>query len=74
MKKTAAESYRLLREACGEHAASQDTCERWFRHFKSGDSEVADTKHGKPSKKAEDVELQTLLFEDESQTQKQIAE
>ena len=33
-KKTAADSYRLLREAYGEHAPSQDTCERWFRRFK----------------------------------------
>ena len=27
LKKTAAESYRLLREAYGEHAPLQDTCE-----------------------------------------------
>ena len=37
LKKTAAESYRLLLEAYGERAPSQDTCERWFRRFKSGD-------------------------------------
>ena len=37
LKKTAAESYRLLREAYGEHTPSQDTCKRWFRRFKSGD-------------------------------------
>ena len=30
--------------------------------------------HGKPSKIFEDVELQTLLNEDDSQTQKQLAE
>ena len=30
LNKTAAESYRLLREAYGgEHASSQDTCKRW---------------------------------------------
>ena len=40
LKKTAAESYRLLREAYGEHAPSQGTCERWFRRFKSGDFDV----------------------------------
>ena len=39
---TAAESYRLLREAYGELATLKDTCEqRWFRRFKSGDFEVA---------------------------------
>ena len=35
LKKTAAESYRLLLEAHSEHAPSQDTYERWFRCFKS---------------------------------------
>ena len=74
LKKTAAESYRLLREAYGEHAPSQDTCERWFRRFKSGDFDVADKEHGKPQKRYEDVELQALLDEDDSQTQKQLAE
>ncbi|EGI68421.1 Mariner Mos1 transposase [Acromyrmex echinatior] len=73
LKKTA-ESYRLLREAYGKHASSQDTCERWFRRFKSDDFDVADKKHGKPSKRYEDVELQALLDEDDSQTQKQLAE
>ena len=50
LKKTAAESYRLLREAYGEHDPSQDICERWFRRFKSGDFDVTDKEHGKPSK------------------------
>ena len=49
-KKTAAESYRLLREAYGQHAPWQDTCEPWFRRFKSGDFEVVDKKLSKPSK------------------------
>ena len=47
LKKTAAEPYRLLRRAFGEHAPSQDTCKQWFQHFKSGDFEVADKEHGK---------------------------
>ena len=37
LKKTAAESYRLLREVYGEHAQSQDTRGEWFRRFKCGD-------------------------------------
>ena len=37
LKKTAPESYRLLREAYGERGPSQDTCERWFQRFKNGD-------------------------------------
>lgn len=74
LKKTAAESYRLLREAYGEHAPSQDTCERWFRRFNHGDFDVADKEHGKPPKRYEDAELQALLDEDDAQTQKQLAE
>ena len=76
LKKTAAESYRLLRDVYGEHASSRDTCERSFRRFKSGD---LDTKlegrqeTWKTAKKFEDVELQALLDEDNSQTQKQHA-
>ena len=42
LKKTAAESYRLLQEAYGDHASLQDTCERWFQHFKSGDLDVVE--------------------------------
>ena len=42
--------------------------------FKIGDFDVADKEYGKPLKKYEDVELQALLDEDDSQTQKQLAE
>ena len=45
LKKTVAESYRLFREAYGEHVPSQDTCVRWFQRFKSGDFEIADKEH-----------------------------
>jgi len=74
LKKTAAESYRLLEEAYSEHAPSQKTYERWFQCFKIGEFNIADKEHEKPSKKYEDVELQALLDEDDSQTQKQLAE
>ena len=73
-KKTSAESYRLLREVYGEHAPSQDTCERCFRLFKRGDFEVADKEHRKPPKKFENVEFQALLDKDDLQTQKQLVE
>jgi len=51
-----------------EHVPLQKTCERWFQHFKIGDFDVADKEHEKPPKKYEDMELQTLLDEDDSQT------
>ena len=50
MKTTAAESYRWLREAYGEHAPLQDTCERWFRHFKSGNFDFENKERGKQPK------------------------
>ena len=75
LKKTVAESYRLLPEAYSEHAPSQDTCERWFWSFKSGDFDTRrEGRQGtwKTSKKFEGVELQALSDEDDSQTQKQL--
>ena len=30
MKKTAAESHRILVEVCGEHALADGTCQKWF--------------------------------------------
>jgi len=73
-KKTAAESYRLLGEAYDEHAPSQKTYKRWFQRFKIGDFDVEDKEHGKPPKKYEDVELQALLDEDDSQTTRRAIE
>ena len=72
LKKTAAESYRLLGEVYDEHAPSQKTCAN--DGFKIGDFDVADKEHGKPPKKYEDVELQALLDEDDSQIPNQLAE
>lgn len=74
LKKTAAQTYRILVEAYGEHAPSQDTCERWFNRFKTGDFDVKDKAKGKPPKKFEDAVLQALLDEDSTQTQSQLAE
>ena len=42
LKKTAAESHRLLVEAYGEHALSEPSCREWFRRFKSGDFSLDD--------------------------------
>ena len=74
LKKFTVESNRLLREALGEHAPSQDTCERWFRRSKISDFKIADKEHEKPFKKFEGVDSQALLDENDSQTQKQPAE
>nr|KAF6387346.1 hypothetical protein mMyoMyo1_007855 [Myotis myotis] len=74
LKKSAAESYRILREAYGEHAPSQDTCERWFKRFKSDDFDVKDKEHPGQPKKFEDQQLQALLDEDACQTQELLSE
>ena len=44
-----------------------ETCERGFQRFKSGVFDVDDKEHGKPPKRYEDAELQTLLDEDDAQ-------
>ena len=43
LKKTAAESYRLFRETCGEHAPSQESDEQWLRRFQ-GDFDTRQVK------------------------------
>lgn len=73
-KKKAVECHKLLSETYGEHSPSLKTCETWFRQFKSGDYDVNDKKRSGGPKKYEDTELQALLDEDPTQTQKQLAE
>ncbi|KAM0731560.1 Mariner Mos1 transposase [Formica fusca] len=73
LKKTAAESHRMLVEAYGEHALGKSQCFEWFKKFKSGDFDVRNEERGRPLKKFEDSELQTLLDEDDVQTQQQLA-
>ena len=42
MKKTAAESHRILVEVYGEHALAERTCQKWFARFKSVDFGLKD--------------------------------
>lgn len=74
LKRSAAESHRLLIEAYGEHAPSVRTCDYWFARFKSGDFDLKNKERGKPPKKFEDAELQALLDQDSTQTERQLAE
>ena len=51
MKKTAAESHRILVEVYGEHALADRTCQKWFARFKSGGFGLEDEEHpGQPTK------------------------
>ena len=74
MKKTAAESHRILVEVYGEHALAERTCQKRFARFKSGDFGLEDEEHPGQPKKFEDEELEALLDEDCCQTQEKLAE
>ena len=50
LKKTAAETHRMLQEACGDNAMSQSKTFLWYRRFKDGQTSVDDDEHsGRPS-------------------------
>ena len=50
LNKTAAETHRMLKEAFGEQALSQERTLEWFKLFKDGLESVEDRKHsGRPS-------------------------
>ena len=49
-------------------------CRDWFRRFKDGHFNLSDKKCENCPRKVEDHELQALLDEDDTQTQKMLAE
>ena len=57
MKKTAAESLRILVEVDGEHDLAKRTCQKWFARFKSGDFGLEDEERPGQPKKFEGEEL-----------------
>ena len=73
MKKTAAESYRILVKVYGEHDLAERTCQKWFARFKSGDFGLEDEERRGQPKKFEDEELEALLDEDCCQTQEELS-
>ena len=74
MKKTAAESHRILVEVYGEHALAERTCQNWFARFKSGDFGSEDEERPGQPKKFEDKQPEVLLDKDCCQTQEELAE
>lgn len=74
LKKSAAESHRMLVEAYGDNALSEAQCRVWFQHFKSGNFDVTDKKRENRPKKFEDAELQALLDQDDTLSQKILGE
>ena len=56
MKKTDAESHRILVEVYGEHALAERKCQKWFARFKSGDFGLEDEERpGQPKKFEEEL-------------------
>ena len=72
MKKSVAESHRILVEVYGDHALSEWTCQKWFARFKSGDFDLEDQERAGCTKKFEDAELEALLDEDLCQMQEEL--
>ena len=57
MKKTAAESHRMLLEAYGDNVLLETTCRNWFRRFKADDFDVENKERLGQPKMFQDTEL-----------------
>jgi len=60
-------------EAYGDNALLETTCRDWFRRFNDDNFNLSDKKHESRPRKVEDCQLQTLLDEDDTQSQKMLA-
>ena len=74
LKKSAAESHRMFVEAYGDNALSETTCRDWFRRFNDNNFDLSDKKPENRPRKVEDCQLQAFLDEDNTQSQKMLAE
>ena len=74
LKKSTVESHRMLVEAYGDNALSETTCRDWFRRFNDDNLDLNDKKCENRLRKIEDCQLQALLDEDDTQSQKMLAE
>jgi len=73
-KKSAAEAHRMLVEVYDDTAPTDKSCREWFRRFKDEDFNIEDKPRSGQPKKFKDKELETLLEEDQSQTQEELTE
>ena len=72
LKKSAAESHRMLVETMLYRR--QTTCRDWFRRINDDNFDLSDKKRENRPRKVEDCQLQALLDEDDTQSQKMLAE
>jgi len=64
----------MLVKVYSDNALSETTCRDWFRRFKDDNYDLSDKKHENRPRKVEDCQLQALLDEDDTQSQKMLAE
>ena len=70
LKKSATESHRMLVEAYDDNALLETTCRDWFRQFNDDNFDLSDKKRENWPRKVENCQLQALLDEDDTQSQK----
>jgi len=70
LKKTAAESHRMILEAYRDTALLETTCRDWFRRLKAGNFDVEDKECPGQPKMFQDTEVN----ENDPQTLQQLAE
>jgi len=63
----------MLVEGYGD-ALSETTCRDWFRRFNDDNFDLSDKKRENRPRKVEDCQLHALLDEDDTQSQKMLAE
>lgn len=68
LKKSAAETHRMLVNTYGDCAPSKTTCSDWFTRFQSGDFDTKDKERPGQKRKFKDDELKTLIEEDPCRT------
>ena len=62
LKKSAAESYRMLVETYGNNAFSETTCRDWFCRFNDDNFDLSDKKRENRPRKVEQLTVNCRLF------------
>ena len=63
----------MICSALGEGAVTHKTCKKWFQRFRNVDFDLSDRERPGQPKKFEDEELEQLLEENPTQTEKELA-
>lgn len=71
---SAAVTYRHMLATYGNRSVSHTTCRQWFRRFREGNFDLKDKLRENRPKKFENHQLQTLLDDDDTQSQTALAE